>query len=353
MKRRILITVAFLALVIPTIAGLPCDTIYEELREVSTGTPHAGKVELKLNTYHNAYGSTTVGFSLLTRGLSLEICGADLLLGDGGDYEILRTISPLRYSVVSSGPEEVVKTTFKVKFPYYKSIGGKDDMLRIFTDKGVLHLYLDDDRRAEELLANQRQELGVKYDKLEKRTDYLKYVLVLALLAFVALLWVIRRRKRRYDAEIYHLTLLLSENKEQNRDLCAKVDSLYRQKFGTLNLLCNEYFEKGASESLRLTIFREVEKEILKLKDHKCIVELESAVNEYMGGIMSKVRSQIPELSNDEFAFLVYLYSGLSARAICILTGIRVKNFYARRQRLKDKILNSGAADAALFAEKM
>ena len=40
-------------------------------------------------------------------------------------------------------------------------------------------------------------------------------------------------------------------------------------------------------------------------------------------------------------------------RAVCIFTNIKIKNFYNRRSRLKDRILASDALDKEYFVSKM
>lgn len=81
---------------------------------------------------------------------------------------------------------------------------------------------------------------------------------------------------------------------------------------------------------------------------------LEDMLDTYCDGIMTKFRTQLPGLTDVEMTLLIYLYSGLSARTICILTDIQLKNFfYMRRMRLKSKILASDAPDKELFVSMM
>lgn len=83
------------------------------------------------------------------------------------------------------------------------------------------------------------------------------------------------------------------------------------------------------------------------------MTQLEDIVNTYLDGIVLKVREQIPSLSAGDIKFLTYLYAGFSPRAVCIFTDIKIKNFYNRRSRLKERILDSGAPDRLLFVSKM
>ncbi len=94
-------------------------------------------------------------------------------------------------------------------------------------------------------------------------------------------------------------------------------------------------FEKNESDRVKLSLYNEVEKHILALRDSKSVTQLEDIVNTYLDGIVLKVREQIPSLSAGDIKFLTYLYAGFSPRAVCIFTDIKIKNFYNRRSRLE------------------
>ena len=147
--------------------------------------------------------------------------------------------------------------------------------------------------------------------------------------------------------------MLISERTDRNIELQSKVNALYGSRLDTLNMLCNEYFEKSDSEKLRLTLYNEVEKHILALRDSKSIAELESFVNRFLDNILVRIKEQLPELGKKDLIFITYLYAGFSPRAVCIFTDIKIKNFYNRRSRLRDRILASDAPDKEIFVSKM
>ena len=97
---------------------------------------------------------------------------------------------------------------------------------------------------------------------------------------------------------------------------------------------------------MRVTLYNEVEKQILKLRDNKSVETLQEIVNTYLDNILVKVNKA-------DIKFLTYLYAGYSPRAVCIFTDIKIKNFYNRRLRLRDRILASDAPDKELFVSKM
>ena len=118
-------------------------------------------------------------------------------------------------------------------------------------------------------------------------------------------------------------------------------------------MLCNEYFEKRDSDKVRLSLFNEVEKHIMALRDPKSLTELETVVDSYLDNILTRLREQMPELSRTDRQFITYLYAGFSPRAVCLFTDIKLKNFYNRRSRLKDRILAFDAPDKDFFVSKI
>ncbi len=77
--------------------------------------------------------------------------------------------------------------------------------------------------------------------------------------------------------------------------------------------------------------------------------EIENAVNLYMDNIVSRLKEQCPFLKRDEISFMALNYAGLSARAVCIFTGIGLKYFYVKRKRILDKIKCSDATSKDEF----
>lgn len=149
------------------------------------------------------------------------------------------------------------------------------------------------------------------------------------------------------------LTKALNDGSHKAEQLRAMIDNLYVERMATINKLCDEYFARSVSEKTKATLYKEVEKEILSLRDSKNIEALEEAVNKYMDNILQKLHAEIPQLSSADSTFLTYIYAGFSPKAICIFTDIKIKNFYNRRSRLREKILETDAPSKQLFADKM
>lgn len=231
------------------------------------------------------------------------------------------------------------------------------DVLILNTDKGIVRCPTSMTGKLREDMDLLRTEYENKLDRsiTSSRKAWIFFYITLASAIVIGstILIIVKRRLTRKRKEIEELSMLISERADRNLELEAQVNTLYSSRLDTLNMLCNEYFEKSESEKVKLSLYNEVEKHILALRDTKSINELEGIVNKYMDNILVKVREQLPELNRKDLIFLTYLYAGFSPRAVCIFTNIKIKNFYNRRSRLKERILETNAQDKEFFVSKM
>ena len=132
-----------------------------------------------------------------------------------------------------------------------------------------------------------------------------------------------------------------------------KAERIFREKWKTLNVLCNEYFSTKELEQSRDILYNKIVSEIKRISSKKSLEEIEASINMYMANIMQLVRDELPKLSEEEYKLLILIYAGFSSRAICLFTNIEYKNFYQRKKRLIDKIRVSGVPHADYFIDKM
>ncbi|MDE6396957.1 MAG: hypothetical protein K2K84_06780, partial [Muribaculaceae bacterium] len=323
-------------------------------------------IELKIGTYHNYGDATTVGFKLIVRGDRIEFKDA-LFYKEDPDAEVkspMRPKEPFHFEIDNSTESNRIDHVYiQLKFPFsaYFSV---DDSLVLITDKGDYTLYMGEDRRAEAkyrpILNRLNDELSVKDNELVEAKSInhvfvtgLIAVITLSVLACSVIIYIARKKRVKQATEMNRLLCLISENEMDNRRLKVAVSDLMRKHFDTINRLCGDYFEMADTPALKKIIYNKVEAEINRLKEAKNIKALEQTINQYCDNVMVRIDEQLPELSEKERLLLIYLYSGMSARTICVLTDIQLKNFYMRRQRLKSKILASDAPDKEYFAEMM
>ncbi|MBD5251138.1 MAG: hypothetical protein HDS56_08210 [Barnesiella sp.] len=130
------------------------------------------------------------------------------------------------------------------------------------------------------------------------------------------------------------------------------IESLFKQKWTTINQLCNEYFEVEDSKILRNVLLSRIEKEIKKLSSAKGLKEIEEAVDKYRGGIMTLLRKECDFFKEDDYVFISLIYAGMTVKTVCIFTGIKYKNFYLKKARFIKRISESHAPHKDLFIER-
>lgn len=263
------------------------------------------------------------------------------------------------FSLIAQTKEVACKSTewcVSIDFPFSDTFD-ENDVLILNTDKGILRCPTSraGELRQEVNLIRTNYENQLERTKKSTRNVWILFYITLtsAIITGGLILIIVRHRLVKRRKEIEELSMLISERTNRNHELEAKVNALYGSRLDTLNLLCNEYFEKHDSENTKLSLYNEVEKHILALRDPKSITELENIVNKFLDNILVKIQEQLPGLSRKDLIFLTYLYAGFSPRAVCIFTDIKIKNYYQRRSRLKERILASDAPDKDFFVSKM
>lgn len=311
------------------------------------------QLEMEYKTISNEDDRVRISFELRSSNVPFTIYSARWVNCDS----IKEPLEP--FSLIARTNEVDGKNTLwhiSLDFPFSNTFD-ENDVLILDTDKGIVRCPTSREGELKETIDFMRNDYENRLDLSEKSSRNAWLILSITLICLIIIGCVvfiaIRSRLIKKRKEIEELSMLISERTDRNHELEAKVDALYGGRLDTLNMLCNEYFEKSDSEKMKLTLYNEVEKHILALRNSKSIAELENIVNGYLDNILVKVKTQLPELTRKDLIFLTYLYAGFSPRAICIFTDIKIKNYYNRRSRLKDRILASDAPDKELFASKM
>lgn len=313
----------------------------------------SGKLEMQYNRISNEDNRVRISFELTNSNTPFTIYNAEWVNGDS----VSAPIEP--FSLIAKTKEVAGKSTvwhITLDFPFSDRFTEKD-VLVLNTDKGIVRCPTSRAGELSETIDMLRDDYENQLE-VSKKSSYRAWMILagtlIAVLVAGCFIYVTARRKFiKKRKEIEELFMLISERTDRNKELETKVDALYGSRLDTLNLLCNEYFEKNDSEKVKLTLYNEVEKHILSLRDSKSISELEEIVNTYLDDILIKVKEQLPTLSRNDMVFLTYLYAGFSPRAVCIFTDIKIKNFYNRRSRLKERMLASDAPDKEYFVSKM
>lgn len=334
--------------------GVASLSAQEDVSVESLGYDGSGE-RLMFNThgFSNSGDCTTVRFSIECQDVPFRIDSLQLVVCD----TVYSTLTPFRFG--ADGKEVRRRRQLwlmSVRFPQLFSFSDEDKLV-VYSTRGKFEMPVS-------LSAKNREEA----DRLSEEVTALHYtgstqrgvMWISVAIAVVSILgaavWnvVCRRRYRRKAVALAADAAATRKKREdESKALAEERKLLMRSRFTVFNSLCNEYFEKGDSELTRATLVGDIEKVLRSYRSLGMLKELKTAVNANMDGILSRAAEQIPSLTESDLQFLTYLYAGFSPRAVCLMTDSKLKNFYNRRTRLKERILASGARDAAWFADEM
>ncbi len=255
-------------------------------------------------------------------------------------------------------------------------------------------LYLDASLSSAQIAVSQSDYYEKKSEFLDmERTIRGLIIMVLALLAIILVfsaLWIYLNHKRRWQLQfeemsavnesvnrkLYELSLreteqlhsiksLTMENKQWKEKIfnlterlaTAECDAISVEKhikekrnmYFRLKDLCYQYFvSQQSSKRGKEYIYAEV-KSFFKILDEANQDMLEQRLDEDMNGIMSKLRTLMPDLTNGDFRFISLCILTLDAKTIARITGYTVSTVYNKRYNLKDKISRLDSVDKEFF----
>lgn len=129
----------------------------------------------------------------------------------------------------------------------------------------------------------------------------------------------------------------LSDREMALRTLRQKYVLTFKRQYSQLNDLCAEYWEAEGSGRQKERIYAKVQK-IVSVIDGCNQKRLERMIDENLSGIMTKLRADLPEASENEYRFMALNILGFDAKTIARVMGYTVQSVYTKRVRLKAKI---------------
>ncbi len=271
---------------------------------------------------------------------------------------------------------------------YYKSTGDQKHLI------GLLQKYIEQSDKTMNALFDQDFTMAQKEyyakESLEKSRQGRKYlrlsiILFILLVVTIIIVWLYLREKRRLqslerytrmteirnlineskqkDQEItklnsdisdneLHMSQLnssLSEKELQMKELAALKDEIFAMQLNTVNILCDNFFGIKTSDVDKRVIYAKVDdifKRIFSEEGMKVLIDM---LNKTHSGIMERLRSQLPNLQQSDFEFIILVYSGIRPKTACVLLNISASYFYTKRKRIIGRIAKSDAPDKELF----
>lgn len=199
--------------------------------------------------------------------------------------------------------------------------------------------------------------------KAKSRTYALASVIIICLLILALGYFAITRyvRKQRdekdryinYADEVSRQLKALQTEAEAMPVLKRKYVELYKEKFESLRLLCDNYLLYQDRTDAEKKMYNRVVAMINEIRgDKNCIGELEFILNKDLDGLMAALRK---EIKAKEVDYSIYAYSiiGFDATTISNLLDLSVNQVYIRKSRIKRQIENSDSENKARFLEML
>lgn len=133
------------------------------------------------------------------------------------------------------------------------------------------------------------------------------------------------------------------------REQTVLVNRLFHDRYKELNNLSNEYFEKRDSEATRITLIKDFEKEIARIKHDDYLKQLKDIVDQCRDNILTRMQKQLSRLKDNDITFCALVLAGFSPRAICLIMDMKHGNYYNKWTRLRSRIADSDAPDKDFF----
>ena len=142
------------------------------------------------------------------------------------------------------------------------------------------------------------------------------------------------------ESEAREMQSALNHKRAETEALQQAINSLFEQRFATLDKLSSAYYECQGTTNERNRIYSNVMALVSGLgTDKKTLKELEKFVDKYKDNLMSRFRESFPDMKESDCTLFLYAVAGFSPRAISIFINEKLEVVYNRKSRLKQKII--------------
>lgn len=131
------------------------------------------------------------------------------------------------------------------------------------------------------------------------------------------------------------------------------LEQLFKERWTTINELAEAYQQGVDDPQQHAQIMERVETELDKMRSPESLAAIMEEVNTHLGGLIDKIREQIPAIKEKDLVFLSLLATGFAPRTVCLFLNMTTANFYKKRSRLIERISASDAPDREFILSKI
>lgn len=196
-----------------------------------------------------------------------------------------------------------------------------------------------------------KKEVQRQDEKIRRQSVFLAGGAFLSILLLLVVYLVFRIQMGRKETQLKELMAQFSIAKVDNSNL---VGELFSEKLNQLVSLSGSYYssvEPKAKEQF-LAKFK-AEMKMLQ-NSGKLFDSLENDLDKYCSGIMTKLREQMPQMTERHLRFTALFFSGAHNELIQIMMdGNSISSIKTMRSRIKKEISEAHPKDASLFLEML
>lgn len=190
---------------------------------------------------------------------------------------------------------------------------------------------------------------------MRERTLFgIAFGLLAAAVLLMALIYASQKKDRLLQEHMARLTLNEHELNRIRKENASLIGSLFSEKVGHLDNLCESYFrlEDGRQKEL---VLRQVKELSTKMRnDDGLFLSLEKDLNRYCQDIMKKLHDQVPRIKGENRRIIMLFFAGFSYEMVYIIMNKNsVESLKTVRSRFRKEIQESQAPDSALFLKML
>lgn len=205
-------------------------------------------------------------------------------------------------------------------------------------------------------------QLDLAESQVKTRAMALFALIVLMILAsiilYLSIIRFIRRQKEEKNKLLEYAEEIRRQLEESEKndysELKRKFISLYKTRFETIGTLCDQYLQASGRTDIESLMFRKVETLINEVRnDAANRTAFETMLDKDLDMIMTRLRTEMPKMKEQDYAIFSYLIVGFDATTISRLMDTTVNNVYAHKRRIRIKIEEKHPEHATQFLEML
>jgi tetratricopeptide (TPR) repeat protein len=205
------------------------------------------------------------------------------------------------------------------------------------------------------IMESKKIEATKEMTQVSRQNNLLIAILVITIILIILAFLYYRENSRKQsiyqDSIITDLAQLKEENDNNRNDISEARRLMYEIIQGNvkgIENLCDIYSDAQISNKYKQALLDKLKSIINSFNTPQVIQSLKDAVNNNHNNIIERIEKSNLKFDFDDVILIVYSYAGLSARSICLILGMDLKQVYNKKYRLKQKIAKALGEDLKL-----